>query len=71
LEISFKKSAVFDDELRVETSLRKIPTARIIFDYKIFNKNEDLLTIASTELVFIDMKSNRPIRCPQHILDKL
>ena len=71
LEISFKKSAVFDDELRVETSLRKIPTARIIFDYKIYNQDEKLLTIASTELVFIDMKSNRPIRCPSYILDKL
>ena len=71
LEISFKKSAVFDDELRVETSLRKIPTAKIIFDYKIYNQDEKLLTIASTELVFIDMKSNRPIRCPSYILDKL
>ena len=71
LEISFKKSAVFDDELRVETSLRKIPTARTIFDYKIYNQDEKLLTIASTELVFIDMKSNRPIRCPSYILDKL
>ena len=71
LEITFKKSAVFDDEIRVETTLRKIPTARIIFDYKIFNKKEELLTIASTELVFIDMKTNRPMRCPSYILDKL
>ena len=71
LEITFKKSAVFDDEIRVETTLRKIPTVRIIFDYKIFNKQEELLTIASTELVFIDMKTNRPMRCPSYILDKL
>lgn len=71
LEISFKKSAVFDDVLRVETTLRKIPTARIIFDYKIFNEKGDLLTIASTELVFINMRSNRPMRCPSYILDKL
>lgn len=71
LEMSFKKSAVFDDTLRVETSLREIPTARIIFDYKIYNQDENLLTIASTELVFIDMNSNRPMRCPNYILDKL
>ncbi len=71
LEITFKKSAVFDDVLRIETTLRKIPTARIIFDYKIYNQNDDLLTIASTELVFINMKTNRPMRCPSYILDKL
>ena len=71
INITFKKSAVFDDEIRVETILRKIPTARIIFDYKIFNKQDDLLTIASTELVFINKKSNRPMRCPSYILDKL
>jgi len=71
INITFKKSAVFDDEIRVETTLRKIPTARIIFDYKIFNKQDDLLTIASTELVFINKKSNRPMRCPSYILDKL
>lgn len=71
LEIIFKKSAVFDDLLRVETSLRKIPTIRIVFDYKIYNQNNDLLTIASTELVFINMKTNRPMRCPSYLLDKL
>ncbi len=71
LEITFKKSAVFDDVLRVETTLRKIPTARIVFDYKIYNQNNDLLTIASTELVFMNMKTNRPMRCPSYLLDKL
>lgn len=71
LNIIFKKSAVFDDQIRIETTLRKIPTARIIFDYKIFNDQEELLTIASTELVFINMKTNRPMRCPSYILDKL
>lgn len=71
LNITYKKSAVFDDEIRIETTLRKIPSARIIFDYKIYNSNEDLLTIASTELVFINVKTNRPMRCPSYILDKL
>ena len=71
LDVTYKKSAVFDDLLRIETTLRKTPTVKIIFDYKIFNKEEELLTIASTELVFIDMKTKRPTRCPSYILDKL
>lgn len=71
IELTYKKSAVFDDTIRVETTLRRIPTARIIFDYKIFNQEDELLTIASTELVFINMRTNRPMKCPSYILDKL
>ena len=33
------------------------------------NEQGDILTTAETTLVFIDMKTNRPIRAPQYILD--
>lgn len=71
LDVTYKKSARFDDQLKVVVVLRNIPTVRIIFDYKIYNQNNELLTEASTELVFINMKTNRPMRCPSYILDKL
>lgn len=68
LDFKFKKSAFFDDELIVKTYLRKIPTARIIFDYEIRNQKGDLLTIASTSLVFMDSKTKKPIPCPDGLL---
>ncbi len=71
LDLKFKKSAFFDDELTVKTSLRKIPTVRIIFDYEIFNENQELLTIASTTLVFVDNKTKKPISCPSYLLKKI
>jgi len=71
LEIAFKKSATFDDNLKVETSLRELPSVRIIFDYKIYNQNDDLLTVASTELIFINKESKKPMRCPEYIFDLL
>ncbi len=71
LSISYKKSATFDDQLRIVTELRQTPSVRIIFDYKIYNQNDDLLTVASTELIFIDKDSNRPIKCPSYILELL
>ena len=71
LNTTFRKSARFDDRLKVVTSLRNIPTVRIVFDYKIYNQNEELLTEASTELIFINTKSGRPTRCPGYILEKL
>ncbi|AEE20969.1 acyl-CoA thioesterase [Dokdonia sp. 4H-3-7-5] len=71
LNTTFKKSALFDDCLKIETSLRNIPTVRIMFDYKVYNQNEELLTVASTELIFMNTKTGRPMRCPKYILEKL
>ncbi|WP_024770516.1 acyl-CoA thioesterase [Aquimarina macrocephali] len=71
LDFKFKKSAFFDDELIVKTSLRKIPTAKITFDFEIFNKDNELLTTASTTLVFVDSKTRKPIPCPSYLLEKI
>lgn len=71
LNLRFKKSAKFDDVLRIETTLVKKPGVRIEFEYKIFNQEEELLTEARTTLVFMDAKQNKPIKCPQYVLDKL
>ncbi len=71
IDITYKKSAQFDDLLKVVVTLRKLPTVRIVFDYEIYNQDNELLTIASTELIFMNSIVNKPIRCPAYILDKL
>ncbi|WP_053977569.1 acyl-CoA thioesterase [Mangrovimonas xylaniphaga] len=71
LSVNFKKSARYDDQVRVVTTLAKIPSASIEFDYEIFNAENELLTTGKTVLAFIDMKRNRPTRCPKNILDQL
>lgn len=71
MHFRFLKPAVFDDELHIKTCLKKLPNVKIEFDYQIFNKKEELLTTASTILVFMDAKNKRPIRCPEYILEKL
>lgn len=71
LNINYKKSAVYDDVITVKTKLKNPPTAKIDFEYEIRNEKDELLTIASTTLVFIDMKTNRPIKAPQYILDAI
>ncbi|WP_445738625.1 acyl-CoA thioesterase [Mariniflexile sp.] len=69
LSINYKKSAVYDDVINVKTQLKNMPTAKIEFNYEITNEKGELLTVASTTLVFIDMKTNRPVKVPQYILD--
>ena len=71
LSIKFKKSARYDDVIKVKTQLVKIPSATIEFDYEILNDKNEILATGNTSLVFIDINRNRPTRCPQYILDKL
>lgn len=71
IDLKFKKSAYFDDDLIVKTFLREIPTVKIIFDYEIYNHKQELLTTASTTLVFVNSDSRKPISCPTYIIDKI
>ena len=71
LKIKYIKSAKYDDLITVETNLKKRPLVKIEFDYKIYNAARDLLAEANTVLAFIDKEKNRPIKCPDYILDKL
>ena len=71
LMVNFKKSACYDDMIKVKTTLKKMPTASIEFDYEIVNELGEILTTGNTVLAFIDIIRNRPTRCPRYILDKL
>lgn len=71
LNINYKKSAVYDDVIHVKTQLKKAPTAKIEFDYEITNERGEILTLASTTLVFVCMKTNRPIKAPEYILNAI
>ena len=71
LNVRFKKPALYDDVIKVKTRLVKIPSATIEFDYEITNKFGEILTFGNTVLVFMDVKKNRPTRCPKYLLDEL
>lgn len=71
LEIKYIKPANFDETLRIETRLMGLPRVRIEFFYEIFNENKELITTASTILVFMNSNTKKPIRCPDYILEKL
>ena len=70
LKINFKQPASFDDKLILITRLKSIPSYMIEFEYSILRDNE-LITKGYTKLVFLNSKTNKPIRCPKFILDKI
>jgi acyl-CoA thioester hydrolase len=69
--LKYFKPALYDDLLVIKTTIKELPTARITFDYEIYNQNNELLNIGNTTLVFIDMKTNKPRSAPQSFLDKI
>ncbi|MDG1052060.1 MAG: thioesterase family protein [Flavobacteriaceae bacterium] len=70
LKINFKKSALFDDKLSLTTKLVKTPSYMIEFDYKI-SRNEQLITTGYTKLIFLNAKTNKPMRCPSSIIEAI
>ena len=71
LNIFFKKPAVYDEVLSVKTKLRQKPGLKITIDQEVYNENGGLITTSEITLVFINMKSKRPMCCPDHLLKKL
>ena len=71
LHVNYKKPAVYDDLITVRTILKKIPSVKIEFDFEIYNESGEVLADANVILAFIDMKRNRPIRCPAYLLEKI
>lgn len=71
LQIKYKQPARYDDLLNVTTMLRKIPTIRIEFDYQIHNQEGVLLVEAFTSLVFKQASTQKLIKAPDYLLEKL
>ncbi len=69
LTINYKKPALYDDEVRIVTTVKELPGVRITFHYECFNQKNELLNTGSVTLVFIDKTRNRPVAPPHWFMD--
>ena len=67
--INFKSPAYFDDPLRIRLTIEDIPRATIKIDYTIINEIDKEIANGSTTLAFLKSETNRPVRCPQSLLE--
>jgi acyl-CoA thioester hydrolase len=67
LTMNYKKSARYDELLTLKTILKNRTTVKIEFDYELYNEKDELLTTGNSILVFVDMKTGKPISPPQYI----
>jgi len=71
VESRYRNVLKYDELVTIKTTLKEIPAARIEFYYKIFNEAGVLAHEAKVVLVFLDTKTNRPVRAPQSLLEVL
>ena len=71
LTINYKKPARYDDLLTVRTIFKKQESVKIEFDYEIYNEAGQLLTIGNSVLVFVDMKTGRPVLPPDYVRESI
>lgn len=68
-DIKYIKPAYYDDLLTIKTIVEEIPKIKIKFKYETYNQENVLLNVAETTLVFVDMKTNKPTKCPEKLLN--
>ena len=69
VECRYKVPAKLGDKLRVVTMINEMPRARLTVHTEIYNQNDQLLSIGSVTMGFIDAVTRRPVRCPQMLVD--
>lgn len=69
--IKYLKPALYDDLLLIKTIIKELPTAKISFDYEIYNEKNELLNTANTQLVFINTGNKRPCAAPESFMEKI
>ena len=71
LTMNYKKPARYDELLTLKTILKNRTSVKIEFDYELYNEKEELLTTGNSILVFVDMKTGKPMSPPPYIIDIL
>ena len=66
----YRKSAKFEDELIIISSISEIPTARLNIDYEVLAHDKSVIANGSTTHGFID-KSRKPKRPPVFLVEKI
>ena len=68
MTLNYKKPARYDDLLTIKTKFKNYSSVKIEFDCEIRSEQNELLTTAHFILVFVNMKTGRPMVPPDYIL---
>ena len=71
MNINYKKPARYDELLTISTTFKSQTSVKVEFECEIHNEKNELLTTAHFILVFLDLKTGKPMLPPDYILEVL
>jgi acyl-CoA thioester hydrolase len=71
INIDYRKSAIYDDLLTIKTSLTYYKGLKVVFESKIYNQQQKLLTEVQVTLVFVNINTGKPTLPPIEIVEIL
>lgn len=69
--VKYFQPALYDDELKMITTLESFSGVRLIFSYKIFNQSGVLIAEGRTPLAFVSAITRKPIRPTAELINKI
>ena len=71
MNIRYVRPAFYDEELKISTSVKKIPEDYIDFHVEIHNEDEKMVNQAKLRLIFINKEDGIRIKAPKVLVEKL
>jgi acyl-CoA thioester hydrolase len=70
LNIQYRKAIHFDDRISIRARLNQLPRARIIFDYEVFDADENRVASGQTVHGFMN-REEKAVKPPRAFIEKL
>ena len=71
MNIKYIRAARYDELLTIKTTVPELPHRLILFEYEIFNEKMQCINAGETQLIFIDVLTQKIKTVPDLLLDKL
>jgi acyl-CoA thioester hydrolase len=71
VESKYRNVINYDELITIETTVKEVPSARMEFFHKIYKESGAVAHEAKVVLVFLDTKTNRPVRAPEKLVKLL
>jgi acyl-CoA thioester hydrolase len=69
--VKYYQPALYDELLKLVTTLESFSGVRLVFGYKLYNKDNLLLAEGKTPLAFVNASTRKPIRPSLELVNKL
>lgn len=67
----FVQPAYYDEIITITTTIRALPTVKVLFEFELHNEDGKLIHTGSTLLVFMKTVSRKPCKAPEDLLNLL